>query len=86
MRRPCHHFQVKKDYVEGMTDTLDLVVIGAWWGNGRKAGWYSPFLVACYNPETETLESVCKVHGYPGDDGIEYSRFTQLTVVVSRAH
>ena len=25
------------DYCEGLHDTLDLVVIGAWWGNGRKA-------------------------------------------------
>lgn len=31
--------QVKRDYVEGLTDTLDLVPIGAWYGNGRKAGW-----------------------------------------------
>eukprot|EP00730_Choanoeca_flexa_P006137 TRINITY_DN12092_c0_g1_i2.p1 TRINITY_DN12092_c0_g1~~TRINITY_DN12092_c0_g1_i2.p1 ORF type:complete len:1489 (+),score=272.53 TRINITY_DN12092_c0_g1_i2:30-4496(+) len=53
--------KVKKDYIEGMGDSLDLVVIGAWWGNGRKATWFSPFLLACYNPDTEQLESVCKV-------------------------
>jgi DNA ligase-1 len=53
--------QVKKDYLEGMGDSLDLVVIGGWHGNGRKAGWFSPFLLACYNPDTECLETVCKV-------------------------
>ncbi|CAO3693020.1 unnamed protein product [Umbelopsis ramanniana] len=52
--------KVKKDYVEGVSDSLDLVPIGAWWGNGRKVGWYSPVLLACYNPESETFESVCK--------------------------
>jgi hypothetical protein len=26
---------VKKDYVEELGDSLDLVPIGAWWGNGR---------------------------------------------------
>lgn len=31
--------QVKRDYVDGLGDTLDLVPIGAWHGNGRKAGW-----------------------------------------------
>lgn len=31
--------QVKRDYVEGLNDSLDLVPIGAWHGNGRKAGW-----------------------------------------------
>ncbi len=27
-----------RDYVEGMHETLDLVPIGAWYGNGRKVG------------------------------------------------
>ncbi|XP_066312342.1 DNA ligase 6 isoform X3 [Miscanthus floridulus] len=53
--------KVKRDYVEGLGDSLDLVPIGAWYGNGRKAGWYSPFLMACYNPETEEFQSVCRV-------------------------
>lgn len=52
--------KVKKDYLEGVGDSLDLVPIGAWWGMGRKAGWYSPFLLACLNPETGALEAVCK--------------------------
>ncbi|KAK4393580.1 DNA ligase 6, partial [Sesamum angolense] len=30
--------KVKRDYVEGLSDSLDLVPIGAWHGNGRKAG------------------------------------------------
>jgi DNA ligase 1 len=49
-----------KDYLEGMGDSLDLVPIGAWWGSGRKAGWWSPILLALYNPETGALEAVCK--------------------------
>ncbi|CAO2178735.1 unnamed protein product [Urochloa humidicola] len=53
--------KVKRDYVEGLGDSLDLVPVGAWYGNGRKAGWYSPFLMACYNPETEEFQSVCRV-------------------------
>ncbi|XP_062206534.1 DNA ligase 6 isoform X2 [Phragmites australis] len=53
--------KVKRDYVEDFGDSLDLVPIGAWYGNGRKAGWYSPFLMACYNPESEEFQSVCRV-------------------------
>ncbi|KAK2986757.1 hypothetical protein RJ640_010982 [Escallonia rubra] len=53
--------KVKRDYVDGLSDSLDLVPIGAWYGNGRKAGWYSPFLMACYNPDTEEFQSVCRV-------------------------
>ena len=52
--------KVKKDYLEGVGDTLDLVPIGAWHGLGRKAGWWSPILLAAYNPETGALEAVCK--------------------------
>ncbi|KAG6493591.1 hypothetical protein ZIOFF_048583 [Zingiber officinale] len=45
---------VKRDYVEGIGDSLDLVLISAWHGNGRKdisylwipSFKYSPFLVA----------------------------------------
>lgn len=60
-RRTDTWLKVKRDYVEGLYDSLDLVPIGAWHGNGRKAGWYSPFLVACYNPDTEEFQSVCRV-------------------------
>jgi DNA ligase-1 len=52
--------KLKKDYETGLVETLDLVPIGAWWGNGRKAGWFSPFLLACYNQDTEQYETVCK--------------------------
>jgi DNA ligase-1 len=51
---------IHPDYLEGLGDSLDLVPIGAWWGQGRKAGWWSPILLACHNPETGALEAVCK--------------------------
>ncbi|XP_051127028.1 DNA ligase 6 isoform X2 [Andrographis paniculata] len=60
-KRSDSWLKVKKDYVDGLNDSLDLVPIGAWHGNGRKAGWYSPFLMACYNPDTEEFQSVCRV-------------------------
>ncbi|XP_020276854.1 DNA ligase 6-like [Asparagus officinalis] len=53
--------KVKRDYIEELGDSLDLVPIGAWYGNGRKAGWYSPFLMACYNPDAKEFQSVCRV-------------------------
>jgi len=59
-QRSMGWMKVKKDYLEGLGDSLDLVPIGAWWGQGRKAGWWSPILLACHNPETGALEAVCK--------------------------
>eukprot|EP00899_Mesostigma_viride_P009391 jgi/Mesvir1/18453/Mv14307-RA.1 len=68
-RRCSHWLKLKKDYVldkrgldvHGMSDSVDLVPIGAWWGNGRKAGWFSPFLCAVYDPDTEEFQSLCRV-------------------------
>ncbi|CAJ0865211.1 9058_t:CDS:2 [Entrophospora sp. SA101] len=52
--------KVKKDYIENTGDSIDVVPIGAWHGNGRKAGWWSPILLAIYNNKTEKFESLCK--------------------------
>jgi len=52
--------KLKRDYIDGMGDTLDLVPIGGWWGNGRKAGWFSPILLAAYDAENEQFASVCR--------------------------
>lgn len=37
--------KVKKDYLDGTGDSLDLVPLGAWHGSGRKKGWWSPILL-----------------------------------------
>ena len=37
-----------------------LVPIAAWWGQGRKAGWWSPFLLAVYDEETGVYTAVTK--------------------------
>ena len=44
-----------------MGDSLDLVPIGGWRGQGRKKKWISPWLVATYDPRDGTLGSVCRV-------------------------
>ncbi|KAF9244950.1 hypothetical protein BU15DRAFT_85785 [Melanogaster broomeanus] len=59
-KRTSAWLKLKKDYVHGLGDTLDLVPVGAWHGNGRKAGWWSPLLLAVWDPTKETLVAVCK--------------------------
>ena len=51
----------KRDYKSEMADTVDLVVVGAFAGKGRRAGTYGALLVAAYNPEKDIFETVCKV-------------------------
>ncbi|KAI9731423.1 MAG: hypothetical protein M1818_007813 [Claussenomyces sp. TS43310] len=51
--------KVKKDYSTTF-DTLDLIPVAGWHGQGRKAKWWSPILLAVRNEETGSLEAVCK--------------------------
>ncbi len=51
----------KSDYRSEMTDTVDLVVVGAIHGRGKRAGTYGTFLLAAYNPDKDLFETVTKV-------------------------
>ncbi len=51
--------KVKKDY-HASFDTLDLIPVAAWHGNGRKAKWWSPMLMAVRNEESGSFEVVTK--------------------------
>jgi len=50
----------KRDYKSEMTDTVDLVVVGAFHGRGKRAGTYGALLLAAYNAKTDTFETVTK--------------------------
>ncbi|MDR0470202.1 MAG: ATP-dependent DNA ligase [Nitrososphaerota archaeon] len=50
----------KRDYKSEMTDTVDLVVVGAFHGRGKRAGAYGALLLATYNPKNDTFETVTK--------------------------
>jgi DNA ligase-1 len=50
----------KRDYKSEMTDTVDLAVVGAFHGRGKRAGTYGALLLAAYNPENDTFETVTK--------------------------
>jgi DNA ligase-1 len=51
----------KPEYVKGLRDTFDLVVVGAYLGRGRRAGTYGALLCAVYNDKTDRFETFCKL-------------------------
>jgi len=50
----------KREYKSEMTDTVDLVVVGAFHGRGKRAGAYGALLLAAYNPEKDVFETVTR--------------------------
>lgn len=51
----------KADYMAEMVDTIDLVVVGAFAGRGRRAGTYGALLMAAYDEEEDRFRTVCKL-------------------------
>jgi DNA ligase-1 len=59
----------KRDYRSEMTDTVDLVVVGAFHGRGKRAGTYGALLLAAYNKEADVFETVTKLGtGFTDED------------------
>ncbi len=51
----------KKDYSTNLMDSFDLVVVGAFYGMGKRAGKYGALLMAAFNHDTGMYSTVCKL-------------------------
>ena len=67
--RGSHWLKLKREYQNELGDSLDLVVIGGFFGKGRRTGNYGTLLLATYNEHEDVFTSVCKVGtGFSDED------------------
>jgi DNA ligase-1 len=59
--RGSNWLKLKREYRNELGDSLDLIVIGAYFGRGRRTGLYGTLLLGTYNPEKDNFPSICKV-------------------------
>ncbi len=69
--RGSNWLKLKREYRNELGDSLDLVVIGAFFGKGRRTGKYGTLLLATYNQENDVFESICKVGTGFTDDSLD---------------
>ncbi|RLG08980.1 MAG: ATP-dependent DNA ligase, partial [Thaumarchaeota archaeon] len=61
--------KLKRSYKSEMMDTVDLVVVGAFHGRGKRSGTYVALLMAAYDKRKDVFQSVCKVgSGFTDED------------------
>ncbi|MCK5397183.1 MAG: ATP-dependent DNA ligase [Thermoplasmata archaeon] len=59
--RGWNWIKFKRDYKTEMADTVDLVIVGAFSGKGKRAGNYGALLMATYNADEGVFETVTKL-------------------------
>ena len=69
--RGSNWLKLKREYQNDLGDSLDLVVVGAFFGKGRRTGKYGTLLVATYNDDEDTFPSVCKVGTGFSDESLD---------------
>lgn len=47
--------------IKPIMDPLDLVIVGAQWGEGKRSSWLTSYIIACYDKDQDTFLEIGKV-------------------------
>jgi len=68
--------------VKPIMETLDLVVVGATWGEGRRANWLGSYLLAVYDPTTGEFQTIGRMATGISDQQLEeYTEFFKPSII-----
>lgn len=77
--------KLKREYRTDLADTLDLVIVGALHGRGRRTGKYGALLLAAYEPKTDMFQSTTKVGtGFTDDHLAKFYTDLEKHVIAQR--
>jgi DNA ligase-1 len=77
--------KLKREYKSELQDTIDLVIVGAFSGRGRRAGRYGAFLLAAYDKDEDVFKTVCKVGtGFTDEDLARFPEILQPYKIPNR--
>ncbi len=68
--------KLKREYKNKLGDSLDLVIVGAFFGKGRRTGRYGTLLLSTYDNENDMFPTICKVGSGFTDNNLD--QFYQL--------
>ena len=70
--------KLKRDYKNFIEDSFDLVIIGAFYGKGKRAGKYGTYLLAAYDKENDLFRSITKIgSGFTDEDLEEFPKILE---------
>jgi ATP-dependent DNA ligase I len=67
--------------VKPTMENLDLAIVGAEWGEGKRSGWFTSFTLACYDEEKGSLVEIGKVGTGVKElegDGVTFEELTNM--------
>jgi len=81
-KRSLNWLKLKKDYIDGLGDSLDVVPIGGFYGKGKRTGAYGAFLLAIWDADNEEYQTVCKAGTGFSDEDLQqhYAFFKDRTL------